>query len=196
VTVSAGFRPDKQILEVDARLARECRIIVKEQREADDLTGLLREQDFGIGARAEQMFPKLILVQLDPMRKFFVVGQSPDELSNGLCIFRSCGSNHEVVMWLEVEWRLPFAGLGPIQRKSKVSKARSSIGRPGPAGHRPRLLALGVGGPDWNTPAIDFYQSLGAVHMDESKTYRLTGEALAAASRSKDSEQGIGGRIS
>jgi GNAT superfamily N-acetyltransferase len=32
---------------------------------------------------------------------------------------------------------------------------------------------------DWNTPAIDFYKSLGAVAMDEWTVYRLTGEGLA-----------------
>ncbi len=31
---------------------------------------------------------------------------------------------------------------------------------------------------DWNTPSIDFYESIGAVHMKEWYTYRLTGEAL------------------
>jgi len=30
----------------------------------------------------------------------------------------------------------------------------------------------------WNEPAIGFYQSLGAVPMDEWKIYRLTGDAL------------------
>jgi len=33
---------------------------------------------------------------------------------------------------------------------------------------------------DWNEPAIRFYQSLGAVPMDEWTGYRLSGEALAA----------------
>jgi len=33
---------------------------------------------------------------------------------------------------------------------------------------------------DWNTPSIDFYRSLGAVDLDEWRTYRLTGEALTA----------------
>lgn len=33
---------------------------------------------------------------------------------------------------------------------------------------------------DWNRPAIDFYQSLGAVPLDEWTRYRLKGEALAA----------------
>ena len=33
----------------------------------------------------------------------------------------------------------------------------------------------------WNQLAIDFYQRLGAVPMDEWQTYRLTGEALAGA---------------
>lgn len=37
---------------------------------------------------------------------------------------------------------------------------------------------------DWNQPAIDFYRSLGAVAMDEWTVYRLSGEALAAASAS------------
>lgn len=31
---------------------------------------------------------------------------------------------------------------------------------------------------DWNTPAIDFYKSLGAVAMDEWTIYRLTGKSL------------------
>lgn len=33
---------------------------------------------------------------------------------------------------------------------------------------------------NWNTPAIDFYQSVGATPMDEWTTYRLTGAALEA----------------
>ena len=32
---------------------------------------------------------------------------------------------------------------------------------------------------DWNTPAIDFYKSLGAVPLDEWTVFRVTGEALA-----------------
>jgi GNAT superfamily N-acetyltransferase len=32
---------------------------------------------------------------------------------------------------------------------------------------------------DWNTPAIDFYRAMGAEFMDEWRTVRLTGEALA-----------------
>ena len=31
---------------------------------------------------------------------------------------------------------------------------------------------------DWNTPALDFYQSLGAVAMEEWTIHRLSGEAL------------------
>lgn len=31
---------------------------------------------------------------------------------------------------------------------------------------------------NWNTPAIDFYKSLGAVPMDEWTVYRLTGDAV------------------
>lgn len=34
---------------------------------------------------------------------------------------------------------------------------------------------------DWNTPAIDFYRSLGAEPMDEWTTFRLSGSALRAA---------------
>lgn len=33
---------------------------------------------------------------------------------------------------------------------------------------------------NWNQPAIDFYQSLGASPLDEWTTYRLTGDALLA----------------
>jgi len=37
---------------------------------------------------------------------------------------------------------------------------------------------------DWNTPAIDFYTSMGAVAMDEWTTYRLKDDALRRAARS------------
>ena len=33
---------------------------------------------------------------------------------------------------------------------------------------------------DWNTPSIEFYQSIGARAMDEWDIYRLTGPALTA----------------
>ncbi len=36
---------------------------------------------------------------------------------------------------------------------------------------------------DWNTPAIDFYRSINAVGMNGWTTFRLTGDALAAAGR-------------
>ncbi len=36
---------------------------------------------------------------------------------------------------------------------------------------------------DWNTPAIDFYRSLGAVPMADWTTFRLTGAALEALGR-------------
>jgi hypothetical protein len=32
---------------------------------------------------------------------------------------------------------------------------------------------------DWNTPAIDFYASLGANFLDEWRNVRMTGEAIA-----------------
>jgi GNAT superfamily N-acetyltransferase len=35
----------------------------------------------------------------------------------------------------------------------------------------------------WNEPAIGFYRALGAVPMDDWRTYRLTGDALAALGR-------------
>jgi hypothetical protein len=34
---------------------------------------------------------------------------------------------------------------------------------------------------DWNTPAIEFYRSVGAVAMDEWTVFRLSGDALARA---------------
>lgn len=36
---------------------------------------------------------------------------------------------------------------------------------------------------DWNTPAIDFYVSMGAKPQDEWTTYRLTGKALVDAAQ-------------
>ncbi len=41
---------------------------------------------------------------------------------------------------------------------------------------------------DWNQPAIEFYQSMGARPLDEWTVYRLTGEALRRAAGS-ESEQ-------
>jgi GNAT superfamily N-acetyltransferase len=40
---------------------------------------------------------------------------------------------------------------------------------------------------DWNTPAIDFYKSVGAVPMSEWRTMRLSGEALRKLSAQADS---------
>lgn len=40
---------------------------------------------------------------------------------------------------------------------------------------------------DWNTPAIEFYQSLGAVPMDEWTVYRVAGDALPALANAKAS---------
>lgn len=37
---------------------------------------------------------------------------------------------------------------------------------------------------DWNKPAIDFYESLGAVAMDEWTVYRVTGDALDTLAQS------------
>lgn len=39
---------------------------------------------------------------------------------------------------------------------------------------------------DWNTPAIDFYQALGATPMSEWTVFRLTGEALDCAGRASE----------
>lgn len=36
---------------------------------------------------------------------------------------------------------------------------------------------------DWNQGAIDFYQSIGAVPMDEWTTFRVTGDALTHLSQ-------------
>ena len=36
---------------------------------------------------------------------------------------------------------------------------------------------------DWNKPAIDFYESLGAYHLEEWYTYRITGEPLLKLSQ-------------
>ena len=41
---------------------------------------------------------------------------------------------------------------------------------------------------DWNEPAIDFYQALGARPMDEWTTYSLTGEALEQLSGGLNSD--------
>jgi GNAT superfamily N-acetyltransferase len=38
---------------------------------------------------------------------------------------------------------------------------------------------------DWNTPAIGFYRSLGAVPLDDWTTFRVTGEALTILSGSR-----------
>ncbi len=39
---------------------------------------------------------------------------------------------------------------------------------------------------DWNQPAIQFYEKLGALPMDEWRKYRLTGEALKSLALSGD----------
>jgi GNAT superfamily N-acetyltransferase len=43
---------------------------------------------------------------------------------------------------------------------------------------------------DWNTPAIDFYKSLGAHHMKEWFNMRVTGEALPALAALTSAQKG------
>jgi GNAT superfamily N-acetyltransferase len=44
---------------------------------------------------------------------------------------------------------------------------------------------------DWNQPAIDFYLSLGAVPMDEWRTFRLSDEALSELAAANAEERGL-----
>lgn len=44
---------------------------------------------------------------------------------------------------------------------------------------------------DWNTPAIDFYRSLGAVPMSEWRVMRVSGEALDALACYASSPRGL-----
>jgi GNAT superfamily N-acetyltransferase len=39
---------------------------------------------------------------------------------------------------------------------------------------------------DWNTPALDFYEKIGATRLDEWKVHRLDGEALARVAASTE----------
>lgn len=41
---------------------------------------------------------------------------------------------------------------------------------------------------DWNTPAIEFYKSLGATFLDEWKTVSLDGDALARVAQQRSSQ--------
>jgi hypothetical protein len=47
---------------------------------------------------------------------------------------------------------------------------------------------------DWNTPAIDFYRSLGAVFLDEWKSACLIGDALQAAAELASEERSQPGK--
>jgi GNAT superfamily N-acetyltransferase len=38
----------------------------------------------------------------------------------------------------------------------------------------------------WNTPAIDFYERIGARRLDEWQTFRLSGASLAELARDTD----------
>lgn len=42
---------------------------------------------------------------------------------------------------------------------------------------------------DWNTPSIEFYESIGAVHMKEWYTYRMSGEALERLAKNTQPER-------
>lgn len=70
--------------------------------------------------------------------------------------------------------RLQFRGLG-LGRALMVHLAKLAVQR-GCARFEWSVL-------DWNTPAIDFYRSLGAVGMDEWTVQRLDGDALLALAK-------------
>jgi len=70
----------------------------------------------------------------------------------------------------------------PAFRQRGIGKALlAAVAAIAVAGSCPRLEWAVL---DWNTPAIDFYKSVGAVAMSEWTTMRLTGEALATLASS------------
>ncbi|MDP9039027.1 MAG: GNAT family N-acetyltransferase [Acidobacteriota bacterium] len=70
----------------------------------------------------------------------------------------------------------------PALRGKGIGKALlASVARIAVAEGCPRLEWAVL---DWNTPAIDFYRSVGATPMSEWTTMRLTGEALPALAQS------------
>jgi len=68
-------------------------------------------------------------------------------------------------LYIEPEYRGRGFGLGLLKHLAKICLERGY--------GRFQWWVL-----DWNSPAIEFYRSLGAVAMDEWTVYRVSGEAL------------------
>lgn len=95
----------------------------------------------------------------------------------GLALFHGTFSTWECRpgLWLEdlyvpVEERRGGVGEALIRHVARVAVERNC----------PRLEWAAL---DWNTPALSFYEALGAEVLDEWKMHRLSGESLRRASR-------------
>lgn len=100
-----------------------------------------------------------------------------DGVAVGFALFHGTFSTWEcrAGLWLEdlyvrVAERRGGVGLALFRRVAAVAVSRGC----------PRLEWAAL---DWNTPALSFYEKLGAEVLDEWKLHRLSGEALKLASR-------------
>jgi GNAT superfamily N-acetyltransferase len=75
-------------------------------------------------------------------------------------------------IFVESEYRGKGIGSGLLQRVARIAREENC--------GRVEWSVL-----NWNRPSIDFYHRLGAVTMEEWRTFRLTGEALDALAASR-----------
>src|SRR5262249_31416660 len=66
---------DKQIFQVDARLAQEGRVVVEEEREAHRLVAMVADDDLGVAALTEERFAQDVLGGRHFVRQLFINGE-------------------------------------------------------------------------------------------------------------------------
>ncbi len=130
------------------------------ERARDQVTGseaFLRASLFGPSPQAEALIAEL------------------DATPVGFALFHGCFSTWECRpgIWLEdlyvpPEHRRAGVGGALLSRLARIALDRGCT--------RLQWAAL-----DWNTPALDFYEKLGAGRLDEWRMHKLDGSALARA---------------
>ena len=92
-------RQDEEVFEVHPRLREEGRVVVEEERKADDTRaarpGVLSDQRFAVPAVAEQVITELLLGPEDCVLQLLVAGELSDEREEGGHVGRDAGPDHD-----------------------------------------------------------------------------------------------------
>src|SRR5258708_35692438 len=99
----------EDVFEVNPRLAQKRRIVVKVQREPNNLATFFGEQYLGIFFKPEEMHSKAVLVEADLVGEVLVLCQPANSFGNCPHVIRGRGSNQFHLLQQVIRATLPLA---------------------------------------------------------------------------------------